>query len=394
MKEMAPKKHPKILFLLDHPSQDKHRHQYLLEGLLEAGISPIIGYFCGNAMDSSMAKGEIRAVSLGLSRARFKGFRPSTVYRLKRLISSNQISVIHCQRHRATVNACLAMAGTRAHILFYTVGSTNVLRNWNRRLVFNFIARRITRVTCVSAAVRDYMLKKSFMLTRDKTVVIRNGVDINKFDLEIPQREARNWLGIPEDGFCFGIVARLKKAKCHDTLLRAFSRLIHQAPDIPDTRLAIVGDGPLEGGLKYLCKELEISDKVHFIGRIEHKDVPLALRAFDCFVHPSFREGLSMAILEAMASGLPVITTNADGVSEIFETNLRIGDTVRPMDHEALFASMLEFRTMSPYQLMDMGKNARKHVAKNFTRQAMVKAYVKLYQEALSAESEKGRSLP
>ena len=380
MKEMAPKKPPKILFLLDHPSQDKHRHRYLLEGLLEAGISPIIGYFCGNAMDSSMAKGEIRAVSLGLSRARFKGFRPSTVYRLKRLISSNQISVIHCQRHRATVNACLAMAGTRAHSLFYTVGSTNVLRNWNRRLVFNFIARRITWVTCVSAAVRDYMLKNAFMLTRDKTVVIRNGVDINKFGLEIPQREARNRLGIPEDGFCFGIVARLKKAKCHDTLLRAFSMLLLHAPD---TRLAIVGDGPLEGGLRRLCNELQISDRVHFIGRIEHKDVPLALKAFDCFVHPSFREGLSMAILEAMASGLPVITTNADGVREIFDTNLRIGDMVRPMDQDALFATMLEFRTMSPEQLMDMGKNARKHVKENFTRQAMVKAYVRLYQQVL-----------
>ncbi len=391
MKEMALKKPARILFLLDHPSQDKHRHQYLLEGLLEAGISPVIGYFCGNARDSSMAKGEIRAVSLGLSRARFKGFRPSTVYTLKRLISSNHISVIHCQRHRATVNACLAMAGTRAHSLFYTVGSTNVLRNWNRRLVFNFIARKITRVTCVSAAVRDYMLKNSFMLTREKTVVIRNGVDIKKFDLEIPQREARNWLGIPEKGFCFGIVARLKKAKCHDTLLRAFSRLLHQAPD---TRLAIVGDGPLEGRLKRLCNELQIADKVHFIGRIEHKDVPLALRAFDCFVHPSFREGLSMAILEAMASGLPVITTNADGVREIFDTNLKIGDMVRPMDQDALFASMLEFRTMSPEQLMDMGENARKHVKENFTRQAMVKAYVRLYQQALSPGSEKGGSLP
>ncbi len=391
MKEMAPKKHPKILFLLDHPSQDKHRHRYLLEGLLEAGISPVIGYFCGNAMDSSMAKGEIRAVSLGLSRARFKAFRPSTVYRLKRLISSNQISVIHCQRHRATVNACLAMAGTRAHSLFYTVGSTNVLRNWNRRLVLNFIARRITWVTCVSAAVREYMLKNAFMLKSDKTVVIRNGVDIKKFDLEIPQREARNWLGIPEKGFCFGIVARLKKAKCHDTLLRAFSRLLHQAQD---TRLAIVGDGPLEGRLKRLCNELQISDKVHFIGRIEHKEVPLALRAFDCFVHPSFREGLSMAILEAMASGLPVITTNADGVREIFDTNLKIGDMVIPMDQDALFASMLEFRTMSPEQLMDMGENARKHVKENFTRQAMVKAYVRLYQKALSPGSEKGESLP
>ena len=391
MNEMTQMKLPKILFLLDHPSQDKHRHQYLLEGLLEAGILPVIGYFYGNARDSSMATEEIRAVSLGLTKAKFKGFRPSTVYRLKRLISSNHISVIHCQRHRALVNACLAMAGTQAHSLFYTVGSTNVLRNWNRRLVFNFIARRITRVTCVSTAVRDYMLKNAPMLSRDKTVVIRNGVDINQFDLEIPQREARNWLGIPEDEFCFGIVARLKKAKCHDTLLRAFSRLLHQAPD---TRLAIVGDGPLESSLRRLCNELQISNKVHFIGRIEHKDVPLALRAFNCFVHPSFREGLSMAILEAMASGLPVITTNADGVKEIFGTNLKIGDMVRPMDEEALFASMLNFRTMSTEQLKDIGKNARKHVTKNFTRQAMVKAYVRLYQKALSPGTEKSGGLP
>ncbi len=369
----------KTLFLLDDPSQDKHRHEYLLNGLVEEGFRPVIGYFCGDARDSSMASSNIRAVSLGLSRARFKGFRPSTVSKLRRLISIEGVSVIHTQRHRATVSAAVAMSGTTARTLFYTVGSTNVLRNWNRRVALNCIVGRLSMVTCVSSAVRDYMLGNTRLLPGQKVQIIHNGIDIKKFVIDMDQKTARKWLGIPPRGFCFGIVARLKKAKCHDILLKAFSRLLHQAPD---TRLVMVGDGPLEDRLRQLCRELEIADRVYFTGRIQHKDVPKALKAFNCFVHPSFREGLSASILEAMASGLPVITTEAGGMGDIFDiTTERIGVRVRPLDVEALFASLATFRNMGHCVLKEMGENARRHVRKNFNREFMVQSYLDLYKK-------------
>lgn len=367
----------KTLYLLDDPSKDKHVHNHLLKALSEAGFNPVIGYFYGNSRDSVMATDKIRAVSLGLSKSQFRGFSPSTISKLRRLISRESFSLIHCQRHRALVNAGFAISGTSANTLFYTVRATNVLRNWNRRVVFNYLARRINKVICVSSAVKDYMLKMAPVLSEDKVLIIHNGVDINDFDIEITREEARRWLGIPEDGFYFGIVARLKKAKCHDILLKSFARLLRQ---IPATRLAIVGDGPLEDVLRGLSIELGISDKVFFTGRVEYHEVAKTMKAFDCFVHPSFREGLGVAILEAMASSLPVIATSADGIRDIYHVKDCIGEMIMPMDVEALANSMIRFRKMDTKHLQRIGRTARKHIVDHFSKDLMVSRNLALYE--------------
>ena len=166
---------------------------------------------------------------------------------LKKVINEKLISMVHCQRHRALVHAALAIPGTSVHSLFYTVRATNVLRSWNRRLVFNLLTRQITRVICVSHAVRDYIFRMSPYISAEKVVVIHNGVDVSAFDPDISRKEARKWLGIPEDGFCFGIVARLKKAKCHDILLRSFAQVVER---FPETRLVLLETAPLRRCLR------------------------------------------------------------------------------------------------------------------------------------------------
>ncbi len=372
----------RILYLLDDPSKDNGLHSCVLKGLEKAGFKPIICYFYGNSQDSVMVTRKTSAISLGLSRTQYKKCTISNISRLRRLISEQNISLIHCQRHRALEHAAFASYRTDVKALFYTVGSTNVLRNRKRRLVFNYLASRISRVICVSSAVKGYMLKMARMLSENKTLVIHNGVDIQKFDIDLTRKEARRLLNIPEDGFYFGIVARLKKAKCHDILLRAFARTVQH---IPATRLAIVGDGPLEANLKKLAQQLRISDSVYFIGRVEYAEVPRTLKAFNCFVHPSFREGLGVAILEAMASGLPVIATNADGITDIFDTAANIGKMVPPKDVEALFSSMMDFRTKGSDVLQNIGKEARSHVRDNFSQEAMVKANIEVYGHVLTS---------
>ncbi len=364
------------LYMLDDPTKDKPVHFFLLKALPPAGFNPLICYFYGNAKDSVMTGDGVEAISLDLPKEQFKGFRPSTVRRLKKLIQEREISMVHCQRHRAMVHAGFAMPGSGASALFYTVRATNVLRNWNRRLVFNFLTKRISQIICVSKGVKEYILDNTRSVPAKKISVIHNGVDIKQFQLDVSKEEARKWLDVPRDGFYFGIVARLKKAKCHDILLEAFKN-VQRA--FPDTRLAVVGDGPLEQKLKTLARRLGIEKRCHFTGRVQYHEVPMAMKAFDCFVHPSFREGLGVAILEAMASSLPVISTDASGIRDIFDTSAEIGQMVRAQDTEALTSSMLKFRAMDPNELVRIGKAAKTHVEKHFSKEAMVNANIQLY---------------
>ncbi len=385
---MQGKTEVKTLYLLDDPTKDKHVHRYVLKGLAAQGFSPTIGYFYGDASSSTMATEGINAFSLGLEKGQFKGLSFKSILRLRSIIQKEGYSVIHCQRHRTMAHAALALPDAQCVKLLYTVRSTNVLRNLKRRFLFRLVAKRLFRLIGVSKAVRDYMLETAPYFPASKTVVIHNGVDVEAFNLDIPMEEARRFLSIPEKGFVFGIVARLKKAKCHDVLIRAFRGVVDK---FPETILAIVGDGPLEAELKALAKELGLAQNVIFTGRVEYHEVATAMRAFDCFVHPSFREGLPVAVLEAMASSLPVITTAADGIVDIFEKweakaqGELIGRMLEPRDVEGLRKAMLEFRGMEPERLRSIGQNARSHVSEDFSRQKMVGSTVRIYQEAVNS---------
>lgn len=364
------------LYLLDDPSRDKHVHYYVLKGLARSGFNPLIGYFYGDSDDSKMTGNGISAVSLGLTKKQFSHFNPFTVFKLRNLIKRNQISIIHCQRYRPLVNASLAIIGTDVSTLFYTVRATGTLRNARRRAVFNLICKKIDRVICISNSVKDDLLFNSTSLKPSKVTVIFNGIDTDAYDISMGQGEAREILNLPQEGFLFGIVARLKKAKAHNILLNAFARVAETAPG---AFLVIAGDGPLEEELKKEADELQLKSKVFFLGPKRPEEVPVVLRALDCFVHPSRREGLPMAILEAMSAGLPVIATETDGIIDIFNTPETIGAKVPADDAATLAESMNNFLKMERSELKLIGKKARCHVAENFSRERMVEKTVSMY---------------
>lgn len=369
------------LYLLDDPGKDKHVHNYLLKALPQRGFNPLIGYFCGNSKDSIMAGNGISAVSLGLTKRQFKHFNPITILKLHNLIKNKKISIVHCQRHRTIINASLATIGTNVSTVLYTVRATNTLRNWHRRFVFNCLCKRINKVICVSEAVKDNMLCNAPSLSPEKLITIHNGVDTDAFNIFLSRVDARKKLNLPEKGFYFGIVARLKKAKSHNILLEAFSGV---AKSTPDAFLVIVGDGPLENELKKLTEDLNIMSNVFFLGRKNHEEVPEVLRTLDCFVHPSLREGLGVAILEAMASGLPVISTRVDGIIEIFNTPETIGKIVPPSNADALAKTMSKFRNMDRSRLELIGQKAKEHIEAHFSKEQMVEKTVALYKETIS----------
>jgi glycosyltransferase involved in cell wall biosynthesis len=167
----------------------------------------------------------------------------------------------------------------------------------------------------------------------------------------------------------------------HQTLLaRAFVRLLERAPELRSRcRLLIIGDGPLRTEIGQILAHAGASDLLWMPGT--RNDVPHVLRTFDVFVLPSLAEGISNTILEAMATGLPVIATNVGGNAELIE-NGRTGILVAPEDVEALATAMLRYADAAAARAP--GAAGRERVERFYGLDAMVASYCALYERLLA----------
>jgi len=159
-------------------------------------------------------------------------------------------------------------------------------------------------VVMISEATRQFFVRYRGV-PKAKTQVILNGANLERF-LSVPADP-----GSVLPRVRFGIAARMVAEKDHFTLLRAFGVV---AEEIPGAELQIAGDGPLREQLVEFTKRLKLQDRVHFLGALPH--AAQFLSQLDVFVLSSLNEGLPLALLEAMATGLPVVSTRAGGVDE------------------------------------------------------------------------------
>jgi glycosyltransferase involved in cell wall biosynthesis len=179
--------------------------------------------------------------------------------------------------------------------------------------------------------------------------------------------------GLGSEDILFVCVARFVPQKNHALLLKAFA----EGPTSnPHAHLVLVGEGALREQLEQQAKNLGIADQVHFLGL--RSDIPDALGAMDVFVLSSDYEGSPLSVIEAMASGLPIVSTAAGGVPDLFESG-REGFIVRPRDVQGLSASMV-FLLGNREARQSMGMAAARRARENFDVSRMVQAYERLYE--------------
>jgi len=162
-----------------------------------------------------------------------------------------------------------------------------------------------TRVVCVSNFVRDYLASAG--VQREKLLTIHTSIDTERYRPDRPP-VLRHELGFGDETILIGIVAVLREAKQHLSLIEAFARLK------TDARLLIIGDGPQRGNIEHFISERGLQDRVLLLGF--RSDIPEILPGLDIFVLPSRMEALGTAILEASASGVPVVGSRAGGIPE------------------------------------------------------------------------------
>jgi glycosyltransferase involved in cell wall biosynthesis len=185
-----------------------------------------------------------------------------------------------------------------------------------------------------SLAVRELLLEK-FCVPADKVHVLHNGVDFDRFDGVARDRQKIDSRLSERTKLVVHIGNMNSEVKGQAVLIEA-ARTVCAA--IPETRFALVGDGPLRAAYEQRVKELELEDRVLFLGH--RKDIAEILACGDLFAFPSFAEGMPNSVLEAGATGLPIVATPVGGIPEIV-THERTGLLVPPRDAEALAGAIL-----------------------------------------------------
>jgi len=205
---------------------------------------------------------------------------------------------------------------------------------------------------------------------------IYNGIDPAPYDINIERREKLEELDLPLSSKIIGIIASLTEAKDHATLLRAFSIVLDQ---VPEARLLIVGEGPLEKEMRSLVKVLAIDNHVHFLG--VRRDIPELLQLFDVFTLSSLIEGLPISLLESMASACPVVATRIPGVDELVTDDAGILVPHSSPDEQA--RALIKMLT-KPELAKILGQGGRNRVLQEFSFNAMIQNYLSCYDELLA----------
>ena len=251
--------------------------------------------------------------------------------------------------------------------------------------------RRLYRpfVTSFIALSRDleHYLRVMVRVPEGRVTQIYNGVDAQRF---VPAGGRQPIAGCPfaADPECWlvGTVGRMQTVKDQTTLARAFIRALDIAPELRATlRLTMIGDGPLRAEVLSLLAAAGCADLAWLPG--ERDDIPDILRGLDCFVLPSLSEGVSNTILEAMASGLPVIATETGGNGELVTAGVS-GELVAVGDVEAMAGAIVAY-ARDRRKAKAAGCAGRAIVDARFSIAAMMASYQSLYDRLLATTGER-----
>lgn len=251
---------------------------------------------------------------------------------LKNIIISESYDLVHTHTPVASAVVRLACRNLNNVRVFYTAHGFHFFKgapilNW---LVYYPVEKWLSRYTDILITINkeDYSRAKRKFKAKRVEYIPGVGIDLEMFNkVEIDIDLKRSQLGLPKDVVVILSVGELNKNKNHEVVIRALGQI-----DNPKIHYIICGQGQIDGHLRNLSKELGVENQVHLLGF--RKDIPEICKIADLFAFPSYREGLSVALMEAMSNGLPVVCSNIRGNSDLIE-NEKGGYLVEPGDVEA-----------------------------------------------------------
>jgi glycosyltransferase involved in cell wall biosynthesis len=272
--------------------------------------------------------------------------------------------------------------GVRARIATYH-GAVREKFGLRERLHAAVINSGLTSAcVAVSAGAKESAVR--YGVRRDLIVTIPNGIRLEETSLE-PHLDLRRELDLPKDAQLIICIGRLVEEKAHEILIQAMGLV---CSDWPKAFLLIAGGGLLHDDLKRQVSGSGLENNVRLLGNRE--DVQRLLGSADIFVLSSRREGLPMALLEAMAAGLPVVSTRVGGIDEVVRDGVE-GWLVPAGDAKALSEALLQ-ALRHPEQRERMGQAARRRIEQGYTLDRMNEQYLNLMLEILGSGMNSSRA--
>lgn len=316
-------------------------------------------YHCLSVSRSPLDKGNIKAIG-----------------EIKKLVKENGYDIVHCHTPIAAACTRLACRGLRKKgvKVFYTAHGFHFYKgapkkNW---MVYYPVEKLCARFTDVLITINqeDYALAQKKLKAKKVVYVPGVGMNLERFDVpECEPAEKRKELGIPEDATVLLSVGEVNANKNQQVIIQAMAQLKKD-----NVYYLIAGTGNQMDVLQNLAESLNLGNRVHLLGF--RKDIPDLCAASDIFCFPSKREGLGLASLEAMACGLPILTSNVHGINDYSENGVT-GYKYSPCD-VAGFAEGIMKLISEPETCIRMGEYNR-NVAKKYSLQRVLPLMYDLY---------------
>lgn len=302
------------------------------------------------------------------------GWRPGVVVRLARTLRAERIQILHCHNTAALVYGVPAarLAGIK-RVIHTRHGPSHGASRRGKEL-FRWCVRAVDTVACVSEHTCRLAIAEG--ASPFAVVPILNGIDASRFGFHGPASDGP-----------IVTVARLSHEKGIDLLIHAMKLLSN---DWPAVQLEIAGDGPERSALQALVRSLGLGETVQFLGN--ESDVAAVLNRSRLFVLPSRVEGMPLTILEAMASGLPVVATSVGGNAEIVQ-HQQTGVLVQE-NSPAAIAHAIRYLLADPRTAKEMGKRGRQRVVNFFDIRRTAKLYEQHYVKPLPRASKSETQMP
>lgn len=291
-----------------------------------------------------------------------------------RLVRAEGVAVMHSHEFDAIVHGACVSALTGVPLIATIHGKHYYWQKWRRRVAYRFISRIATMVA-VSNDLKAFV-SSTTGIAPARIEVVYNGVQpLPKWRHEEIQA-LRNELQLSEGTQVVAVIGNLYPVKGHRFLIDAMPTVLRR---FPNTAFLFAGRGELESELRKHVERLGLTKNVHFLGL--RQDIPRLLGVIDLLAMPSLSEGLSMAILEAMSVGKPVLATSVGGNPELV-VHRQSGVLVPPEDSNSLAEGLIQILS-DPVAALQMGKAGEQRVHQYFGLSGMVRKYETLYRRCV-----------